>query len=450
MTKMQDNTQDTALYLECYSGISGDMTVGALLDLGADEEALQAQLATLPLTGYRVKISRVKKAGLTVCDFNVILDPEYDTHDHDMAWLYGDDTGADDDHDHDNEHDHDHDHAHGGHEHRHMAEVQKILEGSGLTPAAKETALKIFQILAEAEAKAHGTTVEEVHFHEVGAVDSIVDIAAAAICLDNLGVQEVIVPELYEGTGLIRCQHGKLPVPVPAVVNIAEAYRICLHRTSQEAELVTPTGAAIVAAVRTKDQLPDRYQIVKTGLGAGKRDYEIPSILRAMLIQPEEKDDEPDCVYKLEANVDDCTGEELGFAMEQLMEAGARDVNFMPDYMKKNRPAYQLNVICGKADISRMEEIIFRETSTIGIRRVKMERTVLEREICDLDTEWGPVKVKISRGDGVTKVCPEYDSVAAICRKEHLPYREVWEKVKALALKKPDQGSLKEEKDGQI
>ncbi len=449
MTKMQENIQDTALYLECYTGISGDMTVGALLDLGADAQALQAQLSTLSLTGYKVEISRVKKAGLTVCDFNVIPDPGYETHDHDMDYLYGDDPNASNGHGQD--HGEDHDHAHEGHHaHRHMAEVRKIIGDSGLTPAAKATALKIFQILAEAEAKAHGTTVEEVHFHEVGAVDSIVDIAAAAICLDDLGVQEVIVPELYEGKGLIRCQHGKLPVPVPAVVNIAEAYQISLHRTEREAELVTPTGAAIVAAVRTNDRLPDSYQIVKTGLGAGKRAYETPSILRAMLIRPEEGEDSRDCVYKLEANVDDCTGEALGYAMEQLMDAGARDVNFMPVYMKKNRPAYQLNVICGEADISRMEEIIFRETSTIGIRRVRMERTVLERKICDLDTEWGPVKVKVSRGDGVTKVYPEYDSVAAICRKQHLPYREVWGKVQSEAMEKLEEGPLKEENDGQV
>ncbi len=429
------------LYLECYSGISGDMTVAALLDLGADQSVLRGQLATLPVTGYQVEIGRVKKAGLDVCDFNVILDEEHENHDHDMAYLYGEDPAES----------REHDHAHGGHHaHRGLAEVQEIIGQSGMTPAAKETALRIFEILARAEAKAHGTTPEEVHFHEVGAVDSIVDIAAAAICLDNLDITKVIVPELYEGRGLIRCQHGKLPVPVPAVVNIVEDYKIALHLTDREAELVTPTGAAIVAAVRTGDGLPDRYQILKTGLGAGKRAYETPSILRAMLIRTEQVETEDDCVWKLEANVDDCTGEELGFAMERLMASGARDVNFMPVYMKKNRPAYQLNVLCAGADIPRMEEILFQETSTIGIRRVRMERTVLDRKVCALDTAYGPVNVKVSRGDGITKVYPEYESVAKICRERQLPYRKVWEEVQALAGEKYGEASISEENDGQI
>ncbi len=435
MTKMQD----TVLYLEGYSGISGDMTVGALLDLGADAEDLQTQLATLPVKGYQIEISRVSKAGLDVCDFNVILDQDHENHDHDMAYLYGEEEPDS----HENQGGHYHEGHH--HEHRGLKEVQEIIETSGMTPGAKETALHIFQILAEAEAKAHGTTPEEVHFHEVGAVDSIVDITAAAICLDDLGITEVIVPELYEGKGQIRCQHGKLPVPVPAVVNIAKTYQITMHRVDREAELVTPTGAAIVAAVRTSDRLPDRYQIVRVGMGAGKRDYETPSILRAMLIRPEVCENDQDCVYKLEANVDDCTGEALGYAMEQLYGAGARDVNFSPVYMKKNRPAYQLNVLCGEEDIARMEEIIFRETSTIGIRRMKMERTVLQREVCTLETKYGPVDVKISRGEGVTRISPEYDSVAKICREQDLPYREVWEDVQMQAREKFGEESGDEE-----
>lgn len=361
------------LYLECYSGISGDMTVGALLDLGADQRLLEEQLRSLPVSGFEIEISRVKKSGLDACDFRVILDKEHENHDHDNEYLYG--------HGHKHEHEHHHHHAHThDHIHRGLPEIREIILHSGITERAKKTALAIFQVLAEAEAKAHGTSIDEVHFHEVGAVDSIVDIVAAAVCLDNLAVDEVIVPELYEGRGTVRCQHGIIPVPVPAVVHIAGEHGITLHMTDTEAELVTPTGAAIVAAVRTADRLPKRYKILRTGMGAGKRDYGRASILRGMLIEPD-TEEAADFVYKLESNIDDCTGEALGYVMDRLFEAGARDVNYIPVYMKKNRPAYQLNVLCSEETVPRIEEIIFKETTTIGIRRVRMERTVMRREI---------------------------------------------------------------------
>ena len=239
------------------------MTVGALLDLGADQRLLEEQLRSLPVSGFEIEISRVKKSGLDACDFRVILDKEHENHDHDNEYLYG--------HGHKHEHHHHHAHTH-DHIHRGLPEIREIILHSGITERAKKTALAIFQVLAEAEAKAHGTSIDEVHFHEVGAVDSIVDIVAAAVCLDNLAVDEVIVPELYEGRGTVRCQHGIIPVPVPAVVHIAGDHGITLHMTDTEAELVTPTGAAIVAAVRTAVRLPKRYKILRTGMGAGKRD----------------------------------------------------------------------------------------------------------------------------------------------------------------------------------
>ncbi len=395
------------LYLECYSGISGDMTVGALLDLGADQRLLEEQLRSLPVSGFEIEISRVKKSGLDACDFHVVLDKEHENHDHDNEYLYG--------------HGHNHDHIHRG-----LPEIREIILHSGITERAKKTALAIFQVLAEAEAKAHGTSIDEVHFHEVGAVDSIVDIVAAAVCLDNLAVDEVIVPELYEGRGTVRCQHGIIPVPVPAVVHIAGEHGITLHMTDTEAELVTPTGAAIVAAVRTADRLPKRYKILRTGMGAGKRDYGRTSILRGMLIEPD-TEEAADSVYKLESNIDDCTGEALGYVMDRLFEAGARDVNYIPVYMKKNRPAYQLNVLCSEETVPRIEEIIFKETTTIGIRRVRMERTVMRREIRTLTTSLGEAKVKVCRlGCSDIRVYPEYESAADISREKKLPYQDVW------------------------
>ena len=405
------------LYLECYSGISGDMTVGALLDLGADQRLLEEQLRSLPVSGFEIEISRVKKSGLDACDFHVVLDKEHENHDHDNEYLYG--------HGHNHEHHHHHAHTH-DHIHRGLPEIREIILHSGITERAKKTALAIFQVLAEAEAKAHGTSIDEVHFHEVGAVDSIVDIVAAAVCLDNLAVDEVIVPELYEGRGTVRCQHGIIPVPVPAVVHIAGDHGITLHMTDTEAELVTPTGAAIVAAVRTADRLPKRYKILRTGMGAGKRDYGRASILRGMLIEPD-TEEAADFVYKLESNIDDCTGEALGYVMDRLFEAGARDVNYIPVYMKKNRPAYQLNVICSEETVPRIEEIIFKETTTIGIRRVRMERTVMRREIRTLTTSLGEAKVKVCRlGCSDIRVYPEYESAADISREKKLPYQDVW------------------------
>lgn len=292
------------LYLECFSGISGDMTVGALLDLGVEEEVLQKALESLPLSGYTTRISTVEKSGIRARDFDVILEEE--NFDHDMEYLYGRDPELaerahhhghghphDDEHPHDHghshDHDHSHDHGHHGHEHSHrsMADIRKILEESALTDGAKEIALKIFTILAEAEGKVHGKPPEEVHFHEVGAVDSIVDIAAASICLDVLSPEEVIVPVLFEGYGTVRCQHGVIPVPVPAVTAVMERARIPLHPMGLPGEFVTPTGAAIAAALCTGRKLPDRYRIRKVGIGAGKRVYDGPGILRAMWIEEE-------------------------------------------------------------------------------------------------------------------------------------------------------------------
>ena len=307
---------DKLLYLECKSGISGDMTVGALLDLGADQQVLRKALASLPLTGYTVEISRVKKAGLDCCDFLVKLDAEHENHDHDMDYLYGFaknqaeiPEGEGRQHGH---HVHHHDHGHlenGGephhhhHAHRGLKEVLDILAQGDLTEGAHALAVKIFTILGEAEAKAHGTTLEEVHFHEVGAVDSIVDIAAVAVCLDNLGIREVVIPVLNEGTGSVRCAHGILPIPVPAVANIAAAHHLPLHIMPFAGEYVTPTGAAIAAALRTRSQLPDTFTVAKVGLGAGKREQAMPSLLRSMLLEvPEEPVPAPweeDTIWKL-------------------------------------------------------------------------------------------------------------------------------------------------------
>lgn len=419
------------LYLECRSGISGDMTVAALLDLGADQAALEEALASLPVEGFRTKVGRVKKAGLDVCDFDVILDREYENHDHDMEYLHGHShEGQVHEHVHGHDHEgHTHEHGHGehthGHEHRGLKEILHLIDHAKMSDRAKATAARIFDILADAEAEAHGVPKDQVHFHEVGAVDSIVDILSVAFCLDNLGITDVVVPELHDGHGLIRCQHGIIPVPVPATLNIVTAHHVPLHIANVEGELVTPTGAAIVAAIRTKERLPEHFTIEKVGLGAGKRNYEVPGILRAMLISP--SSEEKDTIWKLETNIDDCSGEALGYTLERLMEAGARDAHYTPVFMKKNRPAYQLDVICSEEDVARMEEIIFRETTTIGIRKVKMERAILKREIVTVQTPYGDAKVKKCVFHDKVSLFPEYESVAELCRKTGKSYIEMYQ-----------------------
>lgn len=399
------------LYLECYSGISGDMMVAALLDLGANRKKLEKVLDSLPNQGFTVKISRVTKAGLDACDFDVILNHE--NHDHDMDYLHGE-----------NHHHHHHHHSH-SQEHRNLLDIVKILEKIQMSENAKKIAKKIFQILAEAEAKAHGTTIDQVHFHEVGAVDSIVDIVAMAVCFEDLEIEEVILPVLYEGKGTVRCQHGILPVPVPATANIVEKYNLPLHVVDTEGEFVTPTGAAIAAAIRTTKKLPKEFLVQKIGLGAGKRNYERPSLLRAMFI--EEEKEAQDVIYKLESNIDDCSGEALGYVLDQLMAAGARDVHYIPVYMKKNRPGYQLNVVCTKDKIECLEKIIFAETTTIGIRRQKMERSLVKRELRQMETSLGSVQVKVCELPGGTRFYPEYSSVIKLCKEHGMSYQEVYQ-----------------------
>ncbi len=300
-----------------------------------------------------------------------------------------------------------------------------------MTERAYTYAEKIFCILAEAESKAHGVPVDQVHFHEVGAIDSILDIAAAAICLDDLDVSRVYVPELTEGSGTVRCQHGILPIPVPAVSNIAAAHELPICKSQVRGELITPTGAAIVAAIRTKEPMPARYIIEEIGLGAGKREYETPGFLRAMLIRvisEENHKKEEDRICKLETDVDDCTGEMLGHVMNLLFEAGAKDVHYTPIYMKKNRPAVEITVICEPDKTDVMESILFRETTTIGIRRCLMERTVLERSFEECDTPWGKIRMKVCRipGGGELRRYPEYEDARLAAEKAGIPLVDLY------------------------
>ena len=483
------------LYLETSSGISGDMFVAAMIDLGADPEALERALNSIPADGFMVEISSVKKSGIACCDFNVILDAAHENHDHDMAYLYGpapvssaapqeeahhchchedeeahhchchEEEEAPHCHCHEEEEEHHchcheeeeahhchcheeeahHCHGHGGeephhhHEHhhhgRHLAEILDIIDATDMTDSAKALAGKMFHIVAEAESLAHHMPLEEVHFHEVGAIDSIVDIIAAAVTFDSLGITDVIIPCLTEGRGTVRCQHGVLPVPVPATMNIIEAYDMPLTIMEAKGEYVTPTGAAIAAAICTTHQLPKAFRIVRTGLGAGKRAYtERTNILRAYLIEGNAMEEGKDEIVKLETDIDDSTGEALGYTIDRLMQAGALDVHYSPVYMKKNRPAWELTVICKKSRMEELEDIIFKETTTIGIREFpSVMRSILRRNQKQVETPFGIAEVKEVALPGERRFYPEYESVKAIAEKNHLPFAEVYHLVKALA-----------------
>lgn len=424
-----------ALYFECNAGISGDMTVAALLDLGADEQALMKVLTSIPINGFKIEISRVQKSGIDCCDFNVVLDTDHENYDHDMAYLHGCEHHAQlaQSSGHHHEHHAHHTHTVGHHhEHRGLSEILSILNQCQMTDSARILAEKIFRILAEAEAKAHALPIEQIHFHEVGAIDSIIDIISTAVCFDNLGIEEVIIPKLCEGQGTVRCQHGILPIPVPATANILSAYHLPVEWINAQGEFVTPTGAAIAAALRTRESLPQACHIRQIGIGAGKRSYERPSLLRIMQIDITEE--APDTIVKLESNIDDCTGEALGYVMDLLFSAGAKDVHYMPVFMKKNRPGWQLNVICDALSVPKMEQIIFQETTTIGIRRQTMKRTILPREILDITTSYGTAKVKICHIGSEKRYYPEYESVAAIAQANTIPYPEAYDLIQKAAI----------------
>jgi pyridinium-3,5-bisthiocarboxylic acid mononucleotide nickel chelatase len=468
------------LYLECYSGISGDMTVAALIDLGADVDVLLNGLNSLNVDGYKVVISRKLKNSIDACDFHVILDddiavddvnvdPDYvpdkkvdqkkhhvrrylNSHSSSLVQLKKHEHSHDDGHTHSHSHDDSHSHSHGDahihyghHDHRNLTDINTIIDNSQISKRAKDIAKRIFYIVAVAEAKAHGKSIDEIHFHEVGAVDSIVDIVATAICIDNLNIEDVIVTELYEGTGHIKCQHGVLPVPVPAVINISTAHQLPLHITSVKGELVTPTGAAIVAAIRTKDTLPRDFKVLKVGLGAGKRNYEQASFLRAMLIEENKQtsantsqaktNTTPDKVWVLEANIDDCSGEVLALAMDVLLKNGAKDVYYTPIFMKKNRPAYLLGVICKEEDIELVEEIIFTHTTTIGIRKQEATRTTLNRTFKTVSTPYGDATVKVCTYKDKIFYYPEYESIKKLCLESGIDYNTLYSYVQTLAMK---------------
>ena len=394
------------------TGIAGDMTVAALVGLGVPEDVLKNILYSLNIEGLNVIFNKTVTHGFAANTFRVDYPGKHE-HGH---------------------HHHEEGHHH-HHEHRHLADIEALIARGSLTPRAAELARKMFRIVAEAEAAAHGIPVEEVHFHEVGAYDSIADIVCVAVALDWLGVEGAVFRNLTDGCGTIQCAHGELPVPVPAVVNILSKYAIPLAICKVPTELVTPTGAAIVAALGQGTQLPARYVVKAVGAGAGEREIGRANILRAMLLEEaEEPVNQPDTVWVLETNVDDATGEQLAFTAELLLEHGARDAHFTPVFMKKGRPGWLLTVLADEAQVAELEGIIFANTTTIGIRRHRCERTCLEREEVTVNTPYGEARVKKVTHQGQTCVYPEYESVRELARRAGKDFKTVFAEIQRKAL----------------
>ncbi|HEY3309282.1 MAG TPA: nickel pincer cofactor biosynthesis protein LarC [Desulfuromonadaceae bacterium] len=384
------------IYFDCYAGISGDMVLGALLDLGVPLDHLRAELTKVqpPPESYTLSTHRTERRHLAALKFDVEV---YDNRTH-----------------------------------RHYTGIDDMIAKSGLSEPVKKRARVIFRRLAEAEAKVHGVPVEEVHFHEVGAVDSIVDIVGTAICLDWLGVEKIHASALPLGSGFITSAHGRLPVPAPATAELLRGMPV--HGACGEGERVTPTGAAILAALATGFGEQPAMCLEKIGCGAGNKDFDdCPNILRAFLGTAEAGQETSDEVVVAETNIDDSLPEVLGYVMDRLLEEGALDVFFTPIQMKKNRPAVLLSFLCRPEQLASLARLVLAETSAIGLRHYQVGRITLERHIEQWDTPFGSVRFKLIFDNGrLLRATPEYEDCRRIAHEQGRPCREIMEQLAEL------------------
>ncbi|MCX8131066.1 MAG: nickel pincer cofactor biosynthesis protein LarC [Clostridia bacterium] len=425
------------LYFDCFSGISGDMTLGALIDLGVDKELFKSELDKLNLSGYDIVIGNKSKNGIIGTDVDVIINEEYEKlqerlkrhEEHQHLHKHG--------HPHEHSHEHGHHHKHGhsedSHQHSHSARnlksIETMIDWSDLNQNVKDFSKRVFREIAKAEAKVHNKDINEVHFHEVGAIDSIVDIVGAAICLDLLGIQRVHSSPLHDGHGFIECQHGIIPVPVPAVMEMLKNSDIPLVSEDVNTELVTPTGMGIIKCLSSGFGNMPAMTVEKVGYGMGKRETGRFNALRVVMGTLVENKGSSDEITLLETNIDDMTPEALGYTAEALLEAGALDVFITPVYMKKSRPASILSVLVNEEKEEKFVDIILRETSTLGIRKSSVKRYCMDREMIEVETQYGKARVKIASGYGIRKAAPEYEDCKEIAKRTGLPLREVYELV---------------------
>ena len=379
------------LYFDCFSGISGDMVLGAFIDLGIDPIFLESELKKLNLDGFRIEAERILKSGISGTQCHVILEEEAPHH-------------------------------------RHFGDIKKVIEDSSLSDAVKKTAMAIFMRVAVAEGKVHNVPVEHVHFHEVGALDSIVDIVGAAICYHTLNPDIVYGSKINVGSGWVRCAHGLLPVPAPATTEILCGSDFEIYSKAIDGESATPTGVAILAELGTYSPNIPSFIPEKTGYGFGSKDFGVLNALR--IIQGRKSQSHETMV--VETNVDDMTGEMAGYVLETLMQKGALDVFYTPVYMKKNRPGIHLTVLCKEADLPTIEDIILRETSTLGLRKYPVTRVCMNRHFRKMTTPLGDVTIKISEYGSIHRESPEYEDVRRIARETGKSLGEIFEMVEKL------------------
>ncbi len=438
------------LYFDCATGISGNMAIGALLEICDGEQYLRDELAKLGVPGYQLNVIKRDSHGIDGTYVEVLeantgipVDAIHDGnknvgssatlglhHGHTHSHHHELDSSPEHQshgHYHDHEHDHsldnhchnhqdDNDNNH-NHVHRTYADIKQIIEGSGITEAAKELSRSMFQKVAAAEAAVHGKPIDEVHFHEVGAIDSIVDIVSVAILMDYINPDRVISSVVSDGYGTIKCAHGVLSVPVPATSMMYKNEKIRFKQIEVPTELVTPTGAAIISTFAESYGLMPEMNLNKIGIGVGSRNIGGPNTLRVFLGEDVTADGETqnDDIIVINSNIDDSSGEDLGYVLEKLMDAGALDVSYSPIFMKKNRPAYRLEVICRAETREKLSEIIFDETTTIGVRYYVVQREELTRVRTLVDTELGQIEAKqVSTASGHTYTYPEYESMKTI------------------------------------
>ena len=397
------------LYFDCSSGISGNMTLGALLEIVGDDNYLLQELKKLNVDGYKIEISNKVKNGITGKYVDVILDDEHH-HEHEHEHI----------HEHSHEHEHEHEHHHS---HRNLNDVNEIIDKSSIDEKSKDLAKRIFLRVAKVESKVHNKPLEEVHFHEVGAIDSIVDIVGTAILINKINPDKILSSVVNDGYGFIECAHGTMAVPVPATTEIFANSNVKFRQIDVDTELVTPTGAAIIAELAEDFTTLPAMITRKIGWGAGYKDLKIPNVLK---VYYGDMDKPNENFVVMETNIDDCSGEILGHTEELLFKAGALDVFFTPIFMKKNRPAYRMTVACRKEDMLNLQKIIFRETTTIGIRYRTEFRTELERENTEVDTKYGKIKVKKVENNGETYIYPEYESLKEVASKNNVPLKELY------------------------
>lgn len=413
-------------YLDCFSGISGDMFLGALIDAGVSPDIFEQAVAALSL-GAKLEIARVDRSGISATKVDVIVNGQKDrpreSH-----------TGASSPYAH-SHHEHVQDHHHADHQHTHgrgLVEIREMIKcASGLSESVKKTAIAIFEKLGAAESAIHNVPIEKIHFHEVGAVDALVDIICAAVGVEALKVDEFICSPLNVGGGTVKCAHGTFPIPAPATVELLKGAPV--YSSGPQAELVTPTGAAIVATLVKRFESFPAMKIEKSGYGAGTRDFpNHANVLRLTLAEMMAETSSPqpiaatDTVTILEANLDDLNPQVFGYVMDRLLEAGALDVFTVPVQMKKNRPGTLLTVLAKPQDADQLAEIIFAETTTLGVRQREEQRQVLARKWQTVTTRFGDVRIKVANMNGtMTNYAPEYEDCRRIAAEHRVPLKTV-------------------------